>query len=126
VAIRKLLWSLSDESGGIGWSAPEILGEIVSSDPKKFSDIVPLIVEVYDVEEKVFRPGVIYALTRIAEVSPELVLNFVTVIPRALSDENPMTVIYAIDLLKLLWRNIVNNKDWSHTYGSDIVKSLKR
>src|SRR5512147_1025466 len=30
---RKLLWSLSDESGGIGWSAPEMLGEIVSSDP---------------------------------------------------------------------------------------------
>ena len=23
---RKLLWSLSDESGGIGWAAPELLG----------------------------------------------------------------------------------------------------
>jgi len=32
---RKLLWSLTDESGGIGWSAPELLGEIVCADVKR-------------------------------------------------------------------------------------------
>src|SRR5512134_1597345 len=41
-AVRKLLWSLSDESGGIGWSAPELLGEIVSAGPDEFSDVVPI------------------------------------------------------------------------------------
>ena len=55
--VRKLLWSLSDESGGIGWSAPEILGEIVSADPDRFGDIIPLIAEVYNIEEKVFQAG---------------------------------------------------------------------
>src|SRR5512143_1934352 len=29
IAVRRLLWSLSDESGGIGWASPELLGEIV-------------------------------------------------------------------------------------------------
>jgi hypothetical protein len=43
--VRKLLWSLNDESGGIGWSAPELLGEIVSADPDRFADIIPLIAE---------------------------------------------------------------------------------
>ncbi|MCK5427484.1 MAG: hypothetical protein KAJ34_07290, partial [Thermodesulfovibrionia bacterium] len=29
----RLLWMIRDESGGIGWSAPEILGEIVRNCP---------------------------------------------------------------------------------------------
>jgi hypothetical protein len=57
-------WSLSDESGGIGWSAPELIGEIVCADPRRFADIVPLIADVYAIEEDVFRPGVLYAFSR--------------------------------------------------------------
>jgi hypothetical protein len=101
--IRKLLWSLSDESGGIGWAAPEILGEIVSADPERFSDIIPLIAEVYDIEEKVFRPGILYALGKIAEVSPNLVMPFKGLIKRALSEEcEPLSRVFALDLLKTL------------------------
>jgi hypothetical protein len=100
--IRKLLWSLSDESGGIGWAAPEILGEIVSADPERFSDIIPLIAEVYDVEEKVFRPGILYALGKIAEVDPARVMPFISIIGRALSDSDPLTRVYALDVVKAL------------------------
>jgi len=32
VIMRRLMWSLNDESGGIGWSAPEAMGEIIASD----------------------------------------------------------------------------------------------
>jgi len=101
-AVRKLLWSLSDESGGIGWAAPEILGEIVSADPERFSDIIPLIAEVYDIEEKVFRPGILYALGRIAEASPDLVMPFKDLIKRALSEGEPLSRVFALDLLKTL------------------------
>jgi hypothetical protein len=100
--VRKLLWSLSDESGGIGWAAPEILGEIVSADPERFSDIIPLIAEVYDIEEKVFRPGILYALGKIAEVSPDLVMPFKGLIRRALSEDEPLLRVFALDLLKTL------------------------
>lgn len=100
--VRKLLWSLSDESGGIGWAAPEILGEIVSADSQRFSDIIPLIAEVYDIEEKVFRPGILYALGRIAEKSPDLVTPYKDLIRRALSEGEPLTRVFALDLLKML------------------------
>ena len=30
IIIRRLMWSLNDESGGIGWGAPEALGEILA------------------------------------------------------------------------------------------------
>lgn len=100
--IRKLLWSLSDESGGIGWSAPEILGEIVSVDPERFRDIIPLIAEVYDIEEKVFRPGILYALGKIAVVKPGLIVPHKDLIIRALSDENPLTRVYALEAIMTL------------------------
>lgn len=101
--VRKLLWSLSDESGGIGWAAPELLGEIVSAGPEWFGDIIPLIAEVYDIEEKVFRPGILYALGKIAEVSPDLVIPFKDLIRRVLSEEGePLSRVFALDLLKTL------------------------
>ena len=30
VVMRRLMWSLNDESGGIGWGAPEAMGEIMT------------------------------------------------------------------------------------------------
>lgn len=107
--IRKLLWSLSDESGGIGWSAPEILGEIVKADPKKMADVIPLIAEIYSIEEKVFKPGVLYALKRIAESQPEAVLPFQDIIISGLTDNNPSARIYSLELAKLLRRAINKN-----------------
>jgi hypothetical protein len=31
--MRRLIWSLNDESGGIGWGAPEAMGEIMARHP---------------------------------------------------------------------------------------------
>ncbi len=41
--IRKLLWSMTDESGGIGWRAAELIGEIVFAEPSLFEDIIPIL-----------------------------------------------------------------------------------
>ena len=35
--VNRLLWMIRDESGGIGWSCPEILGEIVKNNPDRKS-----------------------------------------------------------------------------------------
>jgi hypothetical protein len=128
ITIRKLLWSLSDESGGIGWSAPEILGEIVSADPEKFSDIIPLIAEVFNVEERVFRPGIVYALGRIAEAAPERVAGFQKIIITSLADKEPLLKIHALRLADRLWDSISSKKIWSEEYKnrvSTVVNNLK-
>lgn len=41
--IRKLLWSMTDESGGIGWRAAELIGEIIYAEPSLFDDIIPIL-----------------------------------------------------------------------------------
>jgi hypothetical protein len=119
--VRKLLWSLSDESGGIGWSAPELLGEIVSADPEEFDDIIPLIAQVFDVEEEVFRPCVVYALTRIAEAAPKKVAVYQKIAIMSLTDKNPLTKIYGLELAERLWQTATKENLWSPEYCQRIM-----
>lgn len=62
--VQRLLWSLRDESGGIAWSAPEMLGEIVINNPGICSDIPPIIFSFH--EEEAFLKGVLWAMGRMA------------------------------------------------------------
>jgi len=129
LTIRKLLWSLSDESGGIGWSAPEILGEIVSADPGKLSDIIPLIAGVYDIEEDVFRAGVVYALARIAEIAPERVANQQKIIILSLIDTDPLVRINGLELVRRLWSSATENNLWTKEYIQklrNVVENMKK
>ncbi len=109
---RKLLWSLSDESGEIGWSSPELLGEIVSADPEKFKDIIPLIAEVYALEETVFRAGVLYALARIGQVDPGLILPFKNLVFKGMTDSDPIARVYALQLAQML-KGLFSREDTS-------------
>jgi len=91
--VRRLLWSMSDESGGIGWSAPEILGEIIRSDPEEFRDIIPILWS--NREEESFRPGVLWALARVAGVRPDMVTFSASDLRELASDPNPSVRGYA-------------------------------
>ncbi len=62
--VHRLLWSVTEESGAIGWSAPEMLAEIVAGSPGSFQDVVPIIPSFF--EEPPLRPGVLWALGRLA------------------------------------------------------------
>jgi hypothetical protein len=122
---RKLVWSLSDESGGIGWSAPEILGEIVSSDPKRFKDFIPLVASVYEIEEDVFRGGVLFALGRIAESSPELAAPYQKIIMASLCDKDPLVKVRGLELVGLLWSYGKSSSVWSQEYGDRIINAVQ-
>jgi len=122
---RKLIWSLSDESGGIGWSAPEMLGEIVSADPKRFKDFIPLIASVYEIEEDVFRGGVLFALGRIAGPAPELVASYQKIIIASLMDKDPIVKIRGIELVGLLWSFGKSSAVWSREYGDRLIAAVQ-
>jgi uncharacterized protein with HEPN domain len=68
--VRRLLWSITEESGGIGWAAIEMLAEIVVNYPERYKNLVLLLMEFYD--EEIFKDGVLYAISRIGEKMPEL------------------------------------------------------
>lgn len=103
--VQRLLWSLSEESGGIGWSAPDMLGEIVINAPDVFSDIPPIILSFKD--EESFLPGVLRAMGRIAESGiNRLDRNLChDIIIKSLNDKSPFVrgiAIWAASMLKMM------------------------
>jgi len=95
---RRLIWSVTEESGNVAWSSVEMLSEIVACDIDRFGDLVPLIVSMY--EEPLFREGVAYGLARFADVSPSLPSAYAGVIMEALADRNPRVRYYALQCVK--------------------------
>ncbi len=85
--IRRFMWDVTEESGTIGWSVPEILGETIRENPAPFMDIIPLIFSLYD-EEMPFRSGVLYAIGRIGEKYPEYVKDGLRLIKKGLETDD--------------------------------------
>ncbi len=75
ILLRKFLWTLNDESGGIGWGSAECIGEIVSLRPQSFADFAPVLLTY--TEEEILLPAVIWGGWRIARQAPELVQEFI-------------------------------------------------
>ncbi|MDP3110903.1 MAG: HEAT repeat domain-containing protein [Thermodesulfovibrionales bacterium] len=85
--VGRLLWMIRDESGGIGWSSPEMLGEITRNNPEQFSDIAPIIVSFLD--EDMLAAGVLRAIGRIGQVNPGLVKHAMPAILPFLHSPDP-------------------------------------
>lgn len=44
IVMRRFLWSLNDESGGIGWGAPEAMGEIMACDDRLSDEFLHMLI----------------------------------------------------------------------------------
>lgn len=75
--MRRLMWSLNDESGGIGWGAPEAMGEIMACHEglaKEFAHILLSYIREDGnyIEYQPLQRGVVWGLGRLAQVRPEI------------------------------------------------------
>jgi HEAT repeat protein len=77
VVMRRLMWNLNDESGGIGWGSPEAMGEAAALHAglaKEFATILRsyLRPEENFLEHEMLQRGVLWGIGRLAEVRPVL------------------------------------------------------
>lgn len=84
VVMRRLLWSLNDESGGIGWGAPEVMGEILAQSEVLRREYLHMLVSYMQEDgEELFQDGnhlelpmlqraLLWGLGRVAECFPGL------------------------------------------------------
>jgi hypothetical protein len=100
--IQKVLWMLREESGNNAWSGPEILGEILRANPEPYRDVVAVLVSFH--EEEFFRPGILWAMYRIARRWPELIEPFSDIAVEYLDSPDPSIRGYAALVLGLLGR----------------------
>ena len=78
VVMRRLMWNLNDESGGIGWGSPEAMGEIMARHSRLAEEYSFLLVSYIDengnfIEHEILQRGVLWGLGRLAHARPMLV-----------------------------------------------------
>lgn len=69
--LRRLHWLLLEESGGVGWYAPQMIAEIVQARPELFADdfasvVTTLLHSMAEEDLGHFRPGILWAIGRLA------------------------------------------------------------
>lgn len=74
VVMRRLMWSLNDESGGIGWGAPEAMGEIMAQDERLAGEYKKILFSYVEkegnyLEHEPLRKGAIWAIERISNAT---------------------------------------------------------
>lgn len=71
VIMRRLMWNLNDESGGIGWGSPEAMGEIMAANEslaKEFASVLRSYIRKDEnfLEHPDLQKGVLWGLGRLA------------------------------------------------------------
>jgi hypothetical protein len=78
VIMRRLMWSLNDESGGIGWGSPEAMGEILARHSGLAEEYVSILLSYARedgnyLEHEGLQRGLLWGIGRVAEDHPLLV-----------------------------------------------------
>ncbi len=78
VVMRRLMWNLNDESGGIGWGSPEAMGEITARNARLADEFHRILTSyVWEdgnfLEHEILQRGVLWGVGRLAHVRPDLV-----------------------------------------------------
>ena len=77
IVMRRFMWSLNDESGGIGWGAPEAMAEIMTQHQKLADEYGHMLVaymreDGFYLELPQLQQGLMWGLARFAMVNPDL------------------------------------------------------
>jgi len=78
VIMRRLMWNLNDESGGIGWGSPEVMGEILAAHTGLAQEYSLILLSYARVdgnylEHEGLQRGLLWGIGRLSEKRPELV-----------------------------------------------------
>ncbi len=80
VVMRRLMWTLNDESGGIGWGAPEAMAEAMACNPRLAEEYVRILLSYIKedgnfLEYEPLRRGALWGIRRLAQVYPEMLIE---------------------------------------------------
>lgn len=75
VIVRRLMWSLNDESGGIGWGSPEAMGEVLARHGLLAAEYSPILLSYARkdgnyLEHERLQRGLLWGIARVLESRP--------------------------------------------------------
>jgi hypothetical protein len=77
IVMRRLIWNLNDESGGIGWGCPEAMGEIMARSDAMAREYACILISYIQpegnyLEHENLQEGVLWGIGRLADARPEM------------------------------------------------------
>jgi len=94
VIMRRMIWNLNDESGGIGWGSPEAMGESMAGHKRLAGEYNRILVSYIRpdgnfLEHPELQKGLLWGLARLASVHPKQVKDAGPFLLPFLASEDP-------------------------------------
>ena len=94
VVLRRMMWQLNDESGGIGWGCPEAMGECIARHPALAASYHRILVSYLDpegnhLEHPVLQHGLLWGIGRAAHARPNHMMGWGHLLLPHLADDDP-------------------------------------
>lgn len=107
VVMRRMIWNLNDESGGIGWGMPEAMGEIMARHDGLAREYANILMSYARedgnfLELEALQGGVLWGLGRLAQAKPNLLHAVVPHLYQHLSSKSPTLRGLAVWVIGLL------------------------
>lgn len=138
IIIRRLMWQLNDESGGIGWGVPELLGEVMYLNEELSKEYINILISYIRadgnyLETPPLRQGAVWAIGRVAERDPLLVKDAIPYIMESLEDRfTPIkgTAIWVSGLIKIkeacpIIKSLRKSEETFELYTQGKLKTLR-
>ena len=90
VMMRRLMWQLNDESGGIGWGCPETMGEAMACNEGLGQEYARVLLSYIRedgnfLEYEPLQEGAVWGIGRVAQVRPHMVQNAIPYLLQSLT-----------------------------------------
>lgn len=107
VVMRRFMWNLNDESGGIGWGSPEAMGETLASHEGLADEFAAILLSYARedgnyLEYEMLHPGLLWGIARLAGARPHLVRGSAGHLLPYLEAQNPTVRGVAAHIMGLL------------------------
>ena len=94
VIMRRLMWHLNDESGGIGWGCPEAMGEIMALNEKLADEFWCILISYAQpegnyLEHPTLQRGLLWGIGRLAHARPQLFKDSAEYLQAFLQNDDP-------------------------------------
>ncbi len=78
IILRRIMWNLNDESGGIGWGSPEAMGDILACSKELAGEFGSILFSYLDtggnfIEHEILQRGVIWGIGTYLKKAPETI-----------------------------------------------------
>jgi hypothetical protein len=95
IVMRRFIWNLNDESGGIGWGSPESMGEAMALNLALADQYAAILLSYINpdgnyLEHEDLQPGVLWGVGRLAHARPEYAQDALTYLQPYLESDRPV------------------------------------